>query len=183
MCPVASLALPRPFPLYAAFPRSEYCGQVRLPPQRLLPYGWSVQSAYSVRLRFPRPRWISQVPRCFRFRACRALRPRRSLQLPWPFAGAYCCLPGFRPCRPADMELTRLNRFTCVTACSSLCLRLTHFVTSMSPRLDSRWGGSFPLPRRESHPLEASGLSWRTKETLNIQIQYEAHSPSGNRIS
>ena len=54
---------------------------------------------------------------------------------------------------------TRLNSFTCVTACSSLCLRLAHVVTFMSPRLDSRWGGSFPFPGREFHPLEASGLS------------------------
>jgi len=39
------------------------------------------------------------------------------------------------------------------------CLRLTHVVASMSPRLDSRWGGSFPFPRREFRPLEASGFS------------------------
>ena len=55
--------------------------------------------------------------------------------------------------------LTRLTRFTFVTARALLCLRLAHVVTSMSPRLDSQWGGSFPLPRREFHPLEASGLS------------------------
>lgn len=55
--------------------------------------------------------------------------------------------------------LTRLTRFTFVTARPLLCLRLAHVVTSMSPRLDSRWGGSFPLPGREFHPLEASGLS------------------------
>src|ERR1700740_2787161 len=41
--------------------------------------------------------------------------------------------------------VTRLNRFTCVTAWTSLCLRLTHVVTFMSPRLDSRWGGSSPF--------------------------------------
>ena len=41
-------------------------------------------------------------------------------------------------------RLTRLNRFTCVTACPSLCLRLAHVVTSISPRLDSRWGGCTP---------------------------------------
>jgi len=41
-------------------------------------------------------------------------------------------------------RLTRLNRFTCVTACPSLCLRLAHVVTSISPRLDFRWGGSTP---------------------------------------
>ena len=40
-------------------------------------------------------------------------------------------------------RLTRLNRFTCVTARPSLCLRLAHVVTSISPRLDFRWGG-FP---------------------------------------
>src|ERR1700685_3606201 len=39
---------------------------------------------------------------------------------------------------------TRLYRFTLVTARASLCLRLTHVVTSMSPRLDSQWSGSSP---------------------------------------
>lgn len=39
---------------------------------------------------------------------------------------------------------TRLNRFTCVTARVSLCLRLAHVVTFISPRLDSRWIGSSP---------------------------------------
>jgi len=39
------------------------------------------------------------------------------------------------------------------------CLRLVHVVTSVDPRLDFRWGGSCPFPVRESHPLEASGLS------------------------
>jgi hypothetical protein len=34
----------------------------------------------------------------------------------------------------------------------------------MSPRLDSWWSGSFSLPGREFHPLEAPGLSWRTKK-------------------
>ena len=57
------------------------------------------------------------------------------------------------------LTFTRLIRVTYVTARASLCLRLTHVVTSMSPRLDSRWGGSFPLPGREFHPLEASGLA------------------------
>jgi hypothetical protein len=44
-------------------------------------------------------------------------------------------------------RLTRLNRFTCVTACPSLCLRLAHVVTSISPRLDFRWGGFTPCRR------------------------------------
>jgi len=46
---------------------------------------------------------------------------------------------------PGLSNLTRLNRFTRVTAQRSLCLRLAHVVTSMSPRLDSRWVGSFPF--------------------------------------
>jgi hypothetical protein len=57
------------------------------------------------------------------------------------------------------LRVTRLNRFTCVTARSSLVPTLTHVVASMSPRLDSRWGGSFPFPVREFRPLEASGFS------------------------
>src|SRR5271166_5172078 len=43
-----------------------------------------------------------------------------------------------RRCRPAVKYLTRLNRFTFVTARSSLCLRLVRFVASSDPRLDSR---------------------------------------------
>jgi len=43
-----------------------------------------------------------------------------------------------RCCRPAVKYLTRLNRFTFVTARASLCLRLIRFVTSSDPRLDSR---------------------------------------------
>ena len=43
-----------------------------------------------------------------------------------------------RYCRPAVKYLTRLNRFTFVTARSSLCLRLARFVASSDPRLDSR---------------------------------------------
>jgi len=52
----------------------------------------------------PRRRWISQVPWRFHFCPCRALRPRRSLERPSPFTVAYCCLPGFRPCRPPDVS-------------------------------------------------------------------------------
>jgi hypothetical protein len=44
----------------------------------------------------------------------------------------------------------------------------------MSPRLDSWWSGSFPLPGRAFHPLEAPGLSWRTEKFLQIQINHPA---------
>ena len=94
---------------------------------------------------------------------------------PSPFTGAYCCLPGLRPCRPPDYRVTRLNRFTCVTAWTSLGLRLTHVVASMSPRLDSWWGGSLPLPGREFHPLEAPGLAWRTEKAADIGVQNVVH--------
>jgi hypothetical protein len=42
----------------------------------------------------------------------------------------------------------------------------------MSPGLDSRWGGSFPLPGRESHPLEAPGFAWRTEVFRQIGVDY-----------
>src|SRR5215471_10646396 len=48
----------------------------------------------------------------------------------------------------------------------------------MSPRLDSWWSGSFPLPGREFHPLEAPGLSWRTKEAPDIQIENPVITPA-----
>src|SRR5262249_25952128 len=54
------LDLLRRFPVYAAFPRAEYYQRIRLPRQRRPPYGWSLQSAYS--MQHSRPSWISQVP-------------------------------------------------------------------------------------------------------------------------
>jgi len=69
------------------------------------------------------------------FPSCRALRPRRGLRFPSPVSEIYYSLPSFRPCRP-PVVLTRLNRFTCVTARTSLCLRLPRVVTFAGPRLD-----------------------------------------------
>ena len=40
----------------------------------------------------------------------------------------------------------------------------------MSPRLDSQWGGSFPLPVREFHPLEAPSLAWRAELANVVQL-------------
>ena len=102
-------------------------------------------------------------------------------QSPAPFA---CCGSLLLPSRYSTLSacgyrLTRLNRFTCVTARSSLCLRLTHFVTSMSPRLDSRWGGSFPLPRRELHPLEASGFVLTHRRTTRQTAHHRSHHLDG----
>jgi hypothetical protein len=83
-------------------------------------------------------------------------------------------MPHFLADQPGN-QITRLNRFTCVTARTSLGLRLAHVVTSMSPRLDSRWSGSFPLPGRESHPLEAPGLPWRTEVALDVSLYDVRH--------
>jgi hypothetical protein len=74
-----------------------------------------------------------------------------------------------------------LNRFTCLTARTSLGLRLAHVVASMNPRLDSLWGGSFPLPGRELHPLEAPGLSWRTENELEFHQFCAKQGGSKNR--
>src|SRR5215472_17848718 len=45
---------------------------------------------------------------------------------------------GLRVCHEAQSLHLRYGR-------TSLCLRLTHVVAFMSPRLDSRWDGSFPF--------------------------------------
>ena len=84
-------------------------------------------------------------------------RPYPSPTVPWsktppdspmilPFAITYFRLPSVRRGRHPVAVVTRLNPFTCVTARLSLCLHLTHIVTSMSPRLDSGWSGSPPFP-------------------------------------
>lgn len=104
-----------------------------------------------------RPRWISQVPQCFHFHSCHALRPRRGLQQPSP---AYRLLTiafqVFDLVGPRTI-LTRLNRFTCITARMSLCLRLAHVVTSTRSRLDSWWMG-FILARTGIAPAENTRL-------------------------
>src|SRR5262249_40393198 len=55
-----------------------------------------------------------------------------------------------RCCRPANKYLTRLNRFTFVTARASLCLRLVRFVSSRTQ--DS-------IPGEAAAPLIGTGIS------------------------
>ncbi len=61
--------------------------------------------------------------------------------------------------------VTRLNRFTCVTAWTSFCLRLTHVVAFMSPRLDSRWDGS-SLSGAGVSPAESAGFILAHRKSL-----------------
>jgi len=91
--------------MYAAFPRSEYYERVRLPPPLRLSSGL-VRSVGLLESARGRTETAVDLPgsQRFRFRACRALRPRRSLRQSSPIATAYCCLPGIRPCRPADVD-------------------------------------------------------------------------------
>src|SRR5258708_14324742 len=55
---------------------------------------------------------------------------------------------------------TRLNRFTCVTAWTSLCLRLTHVVTFISPRLDPRLGFSSHFRTRTLYTQHTPASPW-----------------------
>src|SRR5215813_703925 len=167
------LDLRRRFPMCAAFPRAEYYQRLRLPRQHRPSSGWSFQSAYSpdhVKTVVDLPGSVTlpspSVP-------CSQTPPESPA--PSPLAGAYWCLPRVRPCRPPVATITRLHRFTCVTARTSLCLRLAHVVASISPRLDSRWSGSFSLPGRELHPLEAPGFAWRAEERSNVQVEHPVH--------
>ena len=139
-----------------AFPRSEYYQRVRLPPSLLSPSGWSIRLTYSAC--FP-GRDGSGSPRCHDAsisvhavlldpaRVSSNLRLCGRLLLPSRFSTL-----------SASGYVTRLNRFTCVTAWTSLCLRLTHVVTFMSPRLDSRWVGS-SLSGAGVSPAESAGLN------------------------
>lgn len=140
MFPCQEITLPCRFPVYVAFPCSEYYQQVRLPPQLPLACGWSVQLAYSVFYedRGGSPRFldasVSIVP-------CSQTPPRSPVSS--PLSETYCCFPGVRPCQPLDNAF-RLNRFTYVTARMSLCLCLTRVVTFTCPRLDFGWIGYTP---------------------------------------
>ena len=163
--------------MYAAFPRSEYYQRVRLPPLHLPSSGWSIRSAYSVT--YSHTKTTVDLPGSMTLPFLSVPCSQTPPESPATIArGGRLLLPSRFSTLSASGCVTRLNRFTCVTAQTSLCLRLTHVVTFMSPRLDSRWGGSFPFPGRESHPLKAPGLSWRTEEALNVGLDNMVDRPA-----
>ena len=117
----------------------------------------------------PRPRWISQVPRCLLFHSCHALRPRRGLQQPSPFnrlptiAFQVFDLVGPRSCNEALSLHLRYGpnvALSTLSPCRYLHAPKTRFLVS--------WLCSFQ--GRELHPLKAPGFSWRTKELRQINI-------------
>ena len=77
-----------------------------------------------------RPPWASRVPLPIRFPACRALRPRQILRR--SRHNPRLLVPSRIGTRSASApyNVTGLNRFTCVAACLSHCLRFAVFVTS-----------------------------------------------------
>lgn len=104
---------------------------------RLEPFGLRTRPAARTTMDLPGS-WVLSFPSV----PCSQTPPRS------PATIAFCgCLPW--PSKFSTLSalgcITRLHRFTCVTARMSLCLRLAHFVTSMRPRLDSRWGGCPPF--------------------------------------
>jgi hypothetical protein len=126
--------------MYAAFPRSEYYQRIRLPLQRL-PFSGMIHIVrhtqptegagqdHSGSLRF--------LDTSFSERAVPTTPPQSPATLPF----AVCLLLPSSHYNAVGLRVyifTRLNGFTFVTARSSLCLRLAHVVTLMSPRLDSR---------------------------------------------
>ena len=116
-----------------------------------------------------RPAQVSQVPRRFPFRSCRALRPRRSLQQPSPLAAAYHGLPDFRACRPPVLchEAQSLHlRYGLSVALPTLSSH-RHL---RKPKTRFPVGRLFPLPGRESHPLESPGFSWRTEKSADVCV-------------
>src|ERR1019366_5902577 len=118
--------------MYAAFPRSEYYQRIRLPPQHL-PFSGMLRI-----VRHPRaPLCAGRDPGgSLRFLDT-SISERTVLFAPAAVSGHLAIDGGptiafqySQHCRPADKSLTRFNRFTRVTVCSSLCLRLAHLVSS-----------------------------------------------------
>ena len=151
-----------PLPPVRGFPalRVPY-GRVRLPsslrlPLRRFPIGWPTQPSKQLRRR-----WISQVPDA-------SVSGRAVLLDPAAVSGSHRLLRlptiAFQNYDSVGLRMTTLRGSIAsllVTACPSLCLRLAHVVTSISPRLDSRWGG-LPLAGAGFSPAGSARLSWRT---------------------
>lgn len=124
----------RRFPMYKAFPGSEYYQRVRLLLAHLQSFRFSPFSS-----EYLSPQDVNRSPKflTFPFRACRAHRPRRRLP-----ALAYLeqFVVVFQRLNTVDHRFIGLTRLTLLHfryGPHSLCLRLTYTVTSIGPRLDS----------------------------------------------
>jgi hypothetical protein len=136
----------------AAFPHSEYYQRIRLPLWRL-PFSGMIHIVRHTRSVVYADQDHSGSPRSLGA----SLSERAVLPDPAAVSGhlAICGVPTgacqpLRYCRPAVKYLTRLHRFTFVTARSSLCLRLVRFVTSRAQ--DS-------IPGEAAPPLNGAGIS------------------------
>src|SRR5215467_13686126 len=156
----------------AAFPHSEYYQRIRLPLWHL-PFSGMIHIVRHTRSALSADQDHSGSPRSLDA----SLSERAVLTDPAAVSGhlAICGVPTgasqpLRYCRPAVKYLTRLNRFTFVTARASLCLRLVRFVASRTQ--DSIPGeAAHLLSGREFHPLEAPGLSWRAIVKIDVRQQ------------
>src|SRR6516164_427024 len=95
--PTRSCALPRRFPMYAAFPRSEYYQRVRLPPQHLPPFGRTIAIGILDPLDQDRGGSPRSLDASFSVRA--VLSDPAGVSGILAIADAYCCLPRLQPCR------------------------------------------------------------------------------------
>jgi len=136
----------------AAFPHSEYYQRIRLPLWHL-PFSGMIHIVRHTRSALSADQDHSGSPRSLGA----SLSERAVLPDPAAVSGhlAICGVPTgacqpLRCCRPAVKYLTRLNRFTFVTARASLCLRLVRFVASRTQ--DS-------IPGEAAAPLIGTGIS------------------------
>lgn len=137
MFPCRALILPHRFPMYMAFPYSEYYQWVRLPLQLPFACGWSFRLRYSVI-----SKTIAGLPGSVThpFPSCYALRPRQSLRFSCHYRKSTIAFQAF------DLVGLWLKYYEAQSlhlryGLISLCLRLTHVVTFTCPRLDFRWSG------------------------------------------
>ena len=155
--------------MYAAFPRSEYHQRVRLPPSLLSPSGCSIRLTYSAP--YPQTQDGGGSPRChdasFSVHAVlldpagvsddhRLLRsPTVAFQIFDPV--------GLRMCHEAQSLYLRYGLDIALSTLNSC--RYLH-----EPKTRFPVGRLVPFPGRESHPLKAPGLPWRTEKAPDVQI-------------
>ena len=117
-------------------------------------------------------------PRSFAVSLCpyHALRPRRSLQPPRLLRWLTCAFQAFDP-----VGLRLFSR----GSIASLALRSRQPLSTLSlcrclhkpkTRFPVEWLCSFP--ERDSHPLKTPSLSWRPKETLDVEIEHPIVTPT-----
>ena len=157
----------------AAFPRSEYYQRVRLPPSLLSPSGWSIRLTYSACISTdqdgggsPRCHDASVSVHAVLLDPAGVSSDHRLLRSPTVAFQVFDPV-GLRICHEAQSLHLRYGLDIALSTLNS-CRHLHE------PKTRFPVGRLVPFPGRESHPLKAPGLSWRTEKFLQVEIHHPA---------